>query len=116
MEEAEVLARNARNPEAKEQKSSAGNRTKASGGNRTINAQLHGAETITTAMVRKPPLLSISPGEAPVRREWSTPTLTEMTANEAEQFLCTAFPADCTINLEYLANLHAQNIGRKISH
>jgi hypothetical protein len=77
IEQAEMLARNARNPEVQKQKTSAGKRTKPNAGKRTTNAQFHGAETITTAMVRKPSLLSISPGDEAVRMEWSTPMLTE---------------------------------------
>jgi hypothetical protein len=77
MEDAKRLARNARNPGGKKQKSSVGNRTKPSGGNRTTNVLFHSAETITTAMVRKPSLLSISPVDEPVRKEWRTPILTE---------------------------------------
>ena len=59
IDEAEMRARNARNPGDQKQKSksSGGNRTKPSGGNRTTNTQFHGAETITTAMVREPSLL-----------------------------------------------------------
>jgi hypothetical protein len=77
MDEAKMRARNARHPRDQKQKSNGGNRTKRSVGNRTTNARFHSAETITTAMVRKPSLLSISPGDESVRREWRTPTLTE---------------------------------------
>jgi hypothetical protein len=81
VEEAEMLSRNARKRPHKKQDSSAGRRTNLSAETGTEKHQIHSAETITTAIVRKPSLLSISPvGEA--LREWSTPTLTEITMDE----------------------------------
>jgi hypothetical protein len=76
-EEAERLARNARNPRIKKQKTSAEKPTNSGAGKPTTRPQFHGGETRTTAIVGEPTLLSISPGDQPVSREWSTPMLTE---------------------------------------
>ena len=60
MEEAELLARNARNPQAKKRNPSAGKPTKPSAGKPTTNPQFHSGETHTTAMVGKPTLAEAS--------------------------------------------------------
>ena len=76
------------------------------------------SETITTAIVRKPSLLSISPvGSADRKVEerklpWTTPTLTEIPVSE---YLAPTFPGD-QIDPEYLGILDAETIGRKISY
>jgi hypothetical protein len=77
-EAAEMLARNARNSGIKKQKTSAGKPTNTSAGKPTTKPQFHGGETRTTPIVGKPALLSISPGDEPVRKEWSTPLLIEL--------------------------------------
>src|SRR5262245_4693338 len=78
MEEAEMLARNARRSVAAKQKTSAGKPTKTSAGKPTANDQIHSGETHTTGMVGKPTLLSISTLRE-AKREWGTPVLTELT-------------------------------------
>jgi hypothetical protein len=76
------------------------------------------SETITTAIVRKPSLLSISPvGSADRKVEerklpWTTPTLTEIPVSE---YLAPTFPGD-QLDPEYLGILDAEKIGRKISY
>jgi hypothetical protein len=74
------------------------------------------SETITTAIVRKPSLLSISPvGSAKLgegKLPWTTPTLTEIPVSE---YQVATFPGD-QINPEYFGILDAKKIGRKISH
>jgi hypothetical protein len=61
LEEAKIKSRYARNNEPKKQHPSGGKRTNVSGEKRTAKPRLHNADSATTAMVRIPPLLSISP-------------------------------------------------------
>jgi hypothetical protein len=76
------------------------------------------SETITTAIVRKPSLLSISPVGSADRRvaegklPWTTPILTEIPISD---YLAATFPGD-QIDPEYFGILAPEKIGRKISH
>jgi hypothetical protein len=81
IEDAQTRARNARHTKGKKQNPSAGKPTYTSAGKPTTNARFHSGKPRTTAMVGNPALLSISPGEWALR-EWSTPTLTEITMDE----------------------------------
>jgi len=82
MEEAEMLARIARNPRAKKQNPSAGKPTKPSAGKPTTNPRFHSGETHTTAIVGKPTLLSISPGSGAAAMERGIPTLAAVSPAE----------------------------------
>jgi Integrase core domain len=70
-------ARKAKGMQAKKQNPSAAKQTGFSAGNQHRKAQIHSTETSTTVIVPKPTLPG---GEA--LREWSTPTLTEITMDE----------------------------------
>ena len=84
MEEAEIKARNARDITAKKQNPSAVFSTITSSVNSTTKRQFHSGKTGTTAMVDNPELLSRSSlGNA--LKEWSTPTLTEVTVTAADR-------------------------------
>jgi hypothetical protein len=74
MEDAEIKCRKARNREPKKQNSSDEKRTNFSGEKRTTKPQFHSGDSATTAMVRIPSLLSISPGGMGVgQSQQSTP-------------------------------------------